>query len=218
MASEQQKQPWQLTAAEALPLLHSGDLKAEDYVNSLLHRIQQRDEAVKAWVYLNPNQVIQQARHLDEVSAKARGPLHGLPVAVKDVILTKDMPTQYNSKLFESETPIAADANCVMSLRAAGRYLSLVLHRLSTDGALPGAIIFGKTSTTEFATTKQGNWHQNLTTNPHDKTRTPGGSSSGSGAAVGDFQVPISLGTQVSSNLLILVVLLLIRWYRLAGA
>lgn len=126
MASGQQKQPWQLTAAEALPLLRSGDLKAEDYVNSLLHRIQQRDEAVKAWVYLNPDQLIQQARHLDEVSAKARGPLHGLPVAVKDVILTKDMPTQYNSKLFESETPIGVDANCVMSLRAAGRYLSQV--------------------------------------------------------------------------------------------
>ena len=91
---------------------------------------------------------------------------------------------QYNSKLYESEEPIAVDANCILTLRAAG------------------ALIFGKTSTTEFATTKQGNWHQNLARNPHDSSRTPGGSSSGSGAAVGDFQVPIALGTQTGGSII----------------
>lgn len=75
---------------------------------------------------------------------------------------------------------MTVDAACIISLRAAG------------------ALIMGKTTTTEFASSKQGNWHQNLTTNARDSSRTPGGSSSGSGAAVADMQVPIALGTQVS--------------------
>ena len=177
------KEPWRFTAAEALPLLRSGELKVVDYAKSLLSRIQQRDQEVKAWVYLSPNLILQNAQKLDGLPASERGPLHGLPVGVKDIILTKDMPTQYNSRLFESDNPIGVDAACVMTLRAAG------------------ALIFGKATTTEFATTKQGNWHQNLTRNPHDPQRTPGGSSSGSGAAVGDFQVPVALGTQTGGSI-----------------
>lgn len=179
MGSQPQKELWQLTASEALPLLRSGQLKAAEYVRELVRRIQSRDQDVKAWVFFSPIHALQQAQKLDDIPVAQRGPLHGLPVALKDVILTKDMPTQYNSPLFESLTPIAADANVVMSLRAAG------------------AIILGKTSTTEFATSKHGNWHQNKTSNVFDASRTPGGSSSGSGAAVGDFQVPLALGTQV---------------------
>jgi Asp-tRNA(Asn)/Glu-tRNA(Gln) amidotransferase A subunit family amidase len=178
------KDPWKLTAVEALPLLRNGDLKAIDYAKSLLHRIQQRDQDVKAWVFLNPSQILQNAQRLDELPASQRGPLHGLPVGVKDIILTKDMPTQYNSKLFESETPIGVDASCVATLRGSG------------------ALVFGKVTTTEFATTKQGNWHQNLTRNALDPKRTPGGSSSGSGAAVGDFQVPVALGTQTGGSII----------------
>ena len=177
------REPWRLTAAEALPLLKNGDLKVLDYARSLLNRIQRRDPQVKAWVYLSPSQILKKAQELDELPVAERGPLHGLPVAVKDVILTKDMPTQYNSRLFESEDPSGIDANCVISLRAAG------------------ALLLGKTSTTEFATSKQGNWHQNLTHNAHDPKRTPGGSSSGSGAATGDFQVPIALGTQTGGSI-----------------
>ena len=173
------KEPWLLNATEALPLLRSGELKVVDYAKSLLDRIQKRDPTVKAWVYLSPRVILEQATKLDDVPASDRGPLHGLPIAVKDVILTKDMPTQYNSKLYETNDPIRLDASVVQSLRAAG------------------ALVFGKTTTTEFATSKQGNWHQNLTTNAHDPKRTPGGSSSGSGAAVGDCQVPIAIGTQV---------------------
>ena len=185
MASEtSRKESWRLTAAEALPLLRSGELTAVDYAKSLLERIQRRDQEVKAWVYLNPSQILQNAQRLDEIPAAQRGPLHGLPIGVKDIILTKDMPTQYNSRLFESDDPITADANCIITLRQSG------------------ALLFGKTSTTEFATTKQGNWHQNKTCNPHDSKRTPGGSSSGSGAAVGDFQVPIALGTQTGGSII----------------
>ena len=178
------KEPWQLTASEALPLLRSGELKAVDYASSLLRRIQQRDDDVKAWVYLSPTLILRNAQRLDDIPVPQRGLLHGLPVGVKDIILTKDMPTQYNSRLYESNDPIAMDASCIATLRAAG------------------ALIFAKATTTEFATTKQGNWHQNLTRNPHDSKRTPGGSSSGSGAAVGDFQVPVALGTQTGGSII----------------
>ena len=178
------KEPWRLTATEALSLLQNGQLTAVDYAKSLLSRVQQRDQEVKAWVYLNPSQILSNAAKLDELPASQRGPLHGLPIAVKDIISTKDMPTQYNSQLYETDIPIGVDASCIMTLRA------------------KGALIFGKATTTEFACTKQGNWHQNLSRNVHDIKRTPGGSSSGSGAAVGDFQVPLALGTQTGGSII----------------
>lgn len=182
--SKLSKEPWQLTAAEALPLLRTGELTAVRYAQSLLNRIQGRDQQVKAWVFLSPNLILQNAQKLDDIPVSRRGPLHGLPIAIKDIILTKDMPTQYNSKLYETQSPITMDASCIMTLRGAG------------------ALIMGKATTTEFATTKQGNWHQNLTRNAHDSKRTPGGSSSGSGAAVGDFQVPVALGTQTGGSII----------------
>jgi len=177
------KEPWRLTAAQVLPLLRTGKLTVTDYVKSLLERIQARDPAVKAWVWIEPSLILQRAKELDGLPAEQRGPLHGLPIAVKDVILTKDMPTQYNSRLYKSETPVAIDANCVITLRASG------------------ALIFGKTTTTEFACSKQGDWHQNLTSNARDPKRTPGGSSSGSGAAVADCQIPVGLGTQTGGSI-----------------
>ena len=177
------KEPWQLTATEISPYLRKGELKVEDYVKSLLSRIHQRDSAVRAWVFFSPSLILQRAKELDDLPLDQRGPLFGLPVAVKDVILTKDMPTQYNSRMFQTEEASGVDANCVMSLRQSG------------------ALIFGKTSTTEFATSKQGNWHQNLTANARDPKRTPGGSSSGSAAAVADFQVPFALGTQTGGSI-----------------
>ena len=161
------EEPWRLPATKALALIHADKLTVEAYAESLLSRISKRDEDVKAWVYLDPAFVLQRARELDSIPKSQRGPLHGLPVAVKDVILTKDMPTQHNSKIYESNSPSGVDAAPVITLRALG------------------ALIFGKTCTTEFATSKQGNWHQNLTRNAHSTQHTPGGSSAGSGAAVG---------------------------------
>lgn len=171
-----------LTATEALPILRRGDLKVETYARALLDRIQRRDPAVRAWAWLSPSHILSESTRLDALPASSRGPLHGLPIGIKDVILTHDMPTQYNSPLFESETPIAADANVVMSLRAMG------------------ALVFGKTATTEFACSKRGGVHQNYCRNCWDEGRTPGGSSSGSGAAVGDGQVPVALGTQTGGS------------------
>ncbi|KAL4875888.1 amidase signature domain-containing protein [Aspergillus karnatakaensis] len=168
---------YRLTATEALKLIKSNELTVQDYARSLLSRIESRDETVKAWAYLNEDLVLEEARKLDEIPPDQRGPLHGVAIGVKDVIYTKDMPTEHNSPLYiKSQVPV--DAASVAILRAAG------------------ALIFGKTTTTEFASTVVGP----PTCNPHDPTRTPGGSSSGSGAAVGDFQVPIALGTQTGGS------------------
>lgn len=173
-------EPYRLTASEAAAQIRSGALSVEAYAQSLLARIQQRDTTVKAWAYLDPEYVLHQARELDKVPLADRGPLHGVSVAVKDIIYTKDMPTRHNSPIYAGSTAGGAghDAASVMVLRHAG------------------CLILGKTTTTEFASTIDGP----KTCNPHDPARTPGGSSSGSGAAVGDMQAAIGLGTQTGGS------------------
>lgn len=173
---------WRLSASEIKPLLDRGEVTVTRYVTSLLDRIRSRDDVTRAWVFLDHEQILKRAQELDALPVSARGPLHGIAVGIKDVILTKDMPTQYNSRLYASQEPIGLDASCVATLRAAG------------------AVILGKTTTTEFAATREGDTFQNRTRNCHDAARTPGGSSSGSGCAVGDFHVPIALGTQTGGS------------------
>ncbi|KAH7324922.1 amidase signature domain-containing protein [Stachybotrys elegans] len=168
---------YRLTASEAMAKIRRGDMTVEEYAQSLLLRIRKRDDVVKAWAYLDPDYVIKQARALDKIPEDKRGPLHGVVIAVKDVIYTKDMPTQHNSPIYRDDHP-AIDSNAVAVLREAG------------------ALLLGKTTTTEFAATLTGP----ATTNPHDSSRTPGGSSSGSGAAVGDLQAPVALGTQTGGS------------------
>lgn len=128
-------EPWKLTASEALAQIQADELSVQEYAESLLERIKNRDEDVKAWAYLDKDHVIQQAKLLDEVPKKNRGPLHGLPIAVKDVIYTKgesladvsggwnlliiDMPTQFNSPLYDGHFP-EVDAASVRILRHAG--------------------------------------------------------------------------------------------------
>ncbi|KAK1579201.1 amidase [Colletotrichum navitas] len=170
-------EPYRLSATQASAKIRAGDLTVEEYARSLLSRIEQRDPVVKAWEYINPDQVIARARELDAIPPEKRGPLHGVAVAVKDVIYTKDMPTQHGSPIYAGDAP-KVDAGSIIVLRQAG------------------ALILGKTTTTEFAATVRGP----KTVNPHDTSRTPGGSSSGSGAAVGDFQAPIALGTQTGGS------------------
>ncbi|KAF1916016.1 amidase signature domain-containing protein [Ampelomyces quisqualis] len=168
---------YRLTATDVLAKVKSNEILVEDYAKSLLTRIEVRDEAVQAWAYLNPDLVLEQARALDAIPPAERGPLHGVAIAVKDVIYTRDMPTQFNSQIYAEDAP-KVDAGSIAILRKAG------------------ALILGKTTTTEFAATTAGP----KTRNPHDPKRTPGGSSSGSGAAVGDFQAPIGLGTQTGGS------------------
>jgi amidase len=167
--------PNELTATQALAAMRKGELTVEALAEACLARVAERDDAVRGWAYLDPQAVLEKARALD--AAPVKGPLHGIPLAVKDVILTEDMPTEHGSPLFKGSFP-RIDASCVKTLRAAG------------------ALIFGKTDTTEFASvTRRG-----TARHPLDATRTPGGSSSGSAAVVADFQATLGLGTQTAGS------------------
>ncbi|MDF2120300.1 amidase [Roseiarcaceae bacterium H3SJ34-1] len=163
-----------LSATEIAAQTTSGALRCEDVARACLDRIHMREPTVKAWSFLDAGMVLKEAKALDQ--QPVRGPLHGVPVGVKDVIETCDMPTQMGSPIYRGYQSLS-DASCVALLRAAG------------------ALIFGKTVTCEFAGVTAGE-----TTNPHDPARTPGGSSSGSGAAVADFMVPLAFGTQTGGS------------------
>ncbi len=167
----------QMTATEAAAAIAAGTLQVETLARSCLDKIAAREDVLKAWAYLDPAAVLRQARELDQTPS--RGPLHGIPVAIKDVIDTRDMPTSHNSPIYFGHRP-AADAACVETLRAAG------------------ALIIGKTETTEFAAAGRNP----PTRNPHDPARISGGSSAGSAAAVADGQVPLALGTQTGGSLI----------------
>jgi Asp-tRNA(Asn)/Glu-tRNA(Gln) amidotransferase A subunit family amidase len=162
-----------LSAAEAVSRLHSGALTAEQLTRDCLDRIEER-ASVKAWIYLDPEHALAQARATDR--AGRPGLLAGLPIGVKDVIDTFDMPTQHGSPIYHGNRPFA-DAACVALTRMAG------------------GTILGKTVTTEFANRFPG-----ATVHPHNSEHTPGGSSSGSAAGVADFQVPLGFGTQTGGS------------------
>ena len=152
------------------------ELGAEALAASCLERIAVRDEKVRAWAFLDREQVLEQARALDRMPRRSR--LHGVPFGIKDIIDTADLPTEYNSSIYRGHRP-KADAACVMALKDAG------------------CLILGKTETTEFA-----NNHPSRTLNPHNPAHTPGGSSSGSAAAVADSMVPLALGTQTGGSVI----------------
>jgi amidase len=162
------------SATEAAVLIASGKLTAVKLAEDCLARVAAREEAVQAWAHLDPQQVLADARARD--AEKPRSALHGIPVAIKDIIDTGDMPTEYGSPIYAGHRP-RADAACVTLLRNAG------------------AVIMGKTVTAEFAMQ-----HPGKTRNPHNPAHTPGGSSSGSAAAVADCMVPIALGTQTGGS------------------
>ena len=164
-----------LSSADAIARLASGALTAEALTRACLDRAAEH-ASVRAWIWLDPEQALAQAREADR--AGRPGLLSGLPIGVKDIIDTADMPTGHGSPIYQGNRPFA-DAACVALLRMAG-----------------GTII-GKTVTTEFANRFPGD-----TVNPHNPAHTPGGSSSGSAAAVADFQVPAALGTQTGGSVI----------------
>ncbi len=168
-------EPARMTAAEASALIQSRAISCEELVRSCLKRITAREPAVKAWLRLDPDHVIRRARELDKLPPK--GPLHGLPWGVKDVIDTADYPTTQNSPIYD-DVRIGRDAAPVAVVRGSG------------------SLILGKTDTVEFASMGR----KALSRNPYNPGHTPGGSSSGSGAAVGDFQVPLAFGTQTGGS------------------
>jgi Asp-tRNA(Asn)/Glu-tRNA(Gln) amidotransferase A subunit family amidase len=166
----------ELGAVEIAQKIAAGETTCEAVVRDCLARIEKRDGAVKAWVNFNPELALAQA-HAGDRGAK-RGPLHGVPLGIKDIIDTFDMPTEMGSPIYRGHRP-TADASCVALIRRAG------------------GVILGKTVTCEFAGMAPG-----VTTNPHNAAHTPGGSSSGSAAAVADHMVPLALGTQTGGSVL----------------
>lgn len=170
----------EFTASEAARVLAAGEASAEDMMRACLDRVGARDDTVRAWAFLDPELALSSARAADRhrKAGNALGPLHGVPVGIKDIIETADMPTENGSDLFRGQRT-GRDADCVARLRNAG------------------AVIMGKTVTTELANT-----NPSKTRNPHNPEHSPGGSSAGSGAAVADFQVPLALGTQTGGSVI----------------
>ena len=171
---------WTLSAVEARAGLEVGDFSAEDLTRACLARTAEREETVGAWAYLNDDLALKQAQALDKrkQSGEPLGPLHGLPVGIKDIIDTDDMPTECGSALYAGRCPLEDSAVAALLRQA-------------------GAVIMGKTVTTEMALSAPGK-----TTNPHDPKRTPGGSSSGSAAAVGDHMAPLAIGSQTGGSVI----------------
>ena len=170
----------ELSATEAIGKIRSGEITSEELVQSCLDRIEEFEPTIGAWAHLDPGHALEQAKRADANRARdlATGPLHGAPVGVKDIIDTADYPTENGTVLHSGRTP-AEDATLVSRLREAG------------------AVILGKTVTTELAVYDPGK-----TTNPHDAARTPGGSSSGSAAAVAAFMVPLAVGSQTNGSII----------------
>jgi Asp-tRNA(Asn)/Glu-tRNA(Gln) amidotransferase A subunit family amidase len=167
-----------LSLAQAAAGVREGRVSAVELVEACLERVAAVEPAVRAWAFLDPDHARRQADAADlhRKQGKALGPLHGVPIGVKDIFDTGDMPTELGSPLWAGRTP-RCDASAVSRLRAAG------------------AIVLGKTVTTEYAYRRPG-----PTTNPHDPGRTPGGSSSGSAAAVAALMVPAAIGSQTNGS------------------
>jgi len=165
-----------LSATEAAKQIREGTLTSESLVTDCLNRIEARDDAVRAWQFVDGERAIEEARARDRQPAS--GPLHGVPVGFKDIIETADQPTSYGSVIYENHQP-SIDAACVSLVRRAG------------------GVVLGKTVTTEFAFV-----NPSITRNPHNLEHSPGGSSSGSAAAVADAMVPIAFGTQTGGSII----------------
>ena len=174
------KDSYKLSATEALSASASGRLSSVELVTSCLARIQQTDGDIKAWAFLDPDAALAQAAECDRIrkAGMATGPLHGIPVGLKDIIDTAKMPTQRGTPIF------------------AGRQTDHVA-RLVEHLREAGAVIMGKTVTTELAFV-----HANETRNPHNNAHSPGGSSSGSAAAVAAQHVPLAIGTQTNGSVI----------------
>jgi amidase len=162
------------TASQIAAAVNRGGLSCEAVTRACLDRIAARETGVQAWAHCDPDRAIAAARDLDRQGVS--GPLAGVPFGVKDIIDTVDMPTEWGTPIHRGRQ-LERDAACVALSRKAG------------------GLLLGKTVTTEFA-----NHHPGPTRNPSDLTRTPGGSSSGSAAAVADFMVPIAIGSQTTGS------------------
>ena len=169
-----------LTATESRDAIEQGLLTSQELVSACFSRIDELEESIRAWAHLDRECALEQARRADEFRSRglATGALHGLPVGIKDIIDTSDYPTERGTVIHQGRKP-DKDATLVSLLREAG------------------AIILGKTVTTELAVFSPGK-----TRNPHNTEHTPGGSSSGSAAAVSSAMVPLAVGTQTNGSVI----------------
>jgi Asp-tRNA(Asn)/Glu-tRNA(Gln) amidotransferase A subunit family amidase len=166
-----------LTALEARELMGAGSLTSEELVQSCLDRIRAREDAVQAWSYVDWDGALERARECDRTAS--RGPLHGIPVGIKDIVDTADMPTELGEPEIYAGRQPERDATLVQHLRESG------------------AVIVGKTAPSKHTIMLPGK-----TRNPHDPTRSPGASSSGSAAAVADYMVPLAVCSQTAGSIL----------------
>jgi Asp-tRNA(Asn)/Glu-tRNA(Gln) amidotransferase A subunit family amidase len=169
-----------LSLSEAAADIRGGRITSAELVGDCLRRIEEVDSKVRAWAFLDRDHAMRQAEAADQhrQAGRALGPLHGVPIGIKDIFDTGDMPTEFGSPLWAGRTP-RRDAAAVARLRSAG------------------AVVMGKTVTTEYAY-----YHPGKTRNPHDPERTPGGSSSGSAAAVAAHMVPGAIGSQTNGSVI----------------
>jgi Asp-tRNA(Asn)/Glu-tRNA(Gln) amidotransferase A subunit family amidase len=176
----QRADPTVLSAAGAADAIRTGAISSRVLVEACLERIAEREPQVLAWAHLDPDLALRQADAADarQATGIAAGPLNGVPVGVKDIFDTADLPTENGCPIFAGRRP-DADAASVAALRAAG------------------AVILGKTVTTELALLTPAR-----TRNPHNEAHTPGGSSAGSAAAVAAHMVPAALGSQTAGSVI----------------
>ena len=169
-----------LGAAQLVQIIEDGEISSLELVEACIARIDAKEDEIGAWTHLDHDFARKQAEHCDALHASGAptGPLHGIPVGIKDIFDTADFPTENGSVLCQGRQP-EKDCTAVSLLRAAG------------------AVILGKTVTTEFAVYSPGK-----TSNPHDPERTPGGSSSGSAAAVAAGMVPLAIGSQTNGSVI----------------
>jgi len=169
-----------LSLTEAVADICDGRISAAELVADCLKRVDEADADIEAWAFLDRDHAMRQAEAADHnrKQGKPVGPLHGVPIGIKDIFDTGDLPTEFGSRLWVGRTP-RRDSAAVARLRAAG------------------AVIMGKTVTTEYAYFTPGK-----TRNPHDPKRTPGGSSSGSAAAVAAHMVPGAIGSQTNGSVI----------------
>jgi Asp-tRNA(Asn)/Glu-tRNA(Gln) amidotransferase A subunit family amidase len=172
--------PVDLGVSEAAHAIREGRLTAVELTADCLSRVREVDRSIEAWAFLDSDHALRQAEAADahRMAGRPLGLLHGVPVGIKDIFDTADYPTEFGSTLWQGRTP-RQDAIAVARLRAAG------------------AIVLGKTVTTEYAY-----YHPGKTRNPHDPARTPGGSSSGSAAAVAAGMVPGAIGSQTNGSVI----------------
>lgn len=169
-----------LTISNLATAMKSGEETSESIVRRCLSQIDEQETDLRAWVIVDHDGAVEQARQLDKERAAGtlRGPLHGIPIGIKDIVNVAGFVTGAGSPWFARQAPAACDAALVTALRNAG------------------AVLVGKTVTTQFAC-----FDPPPTRNPWNSERTPGGSSSGSAAAVAARQVPVAIGSQTGGSI-----------------